>query len=257
MVTLSRERPSVPQINRSGCAFGLRGVFQPHCGDLFYSVSRAEMGCFGHTDPGAPRTWTGKQLDVALRDSSTELQLMCPLLLLALMPLLLLLTGVVSLCLSPPFPPFLPPSISISSLQGIKKPHELMKMSEVIKHGGDGDTDPGRVSEGQEGHMGPRPAWSDITLLPSYVPYVPRLHGTQIWLDWPAGHREEARGWVKLAPKRVGGRSRMKVGGVDWAQASPVARCPSLDPSPGSQVTLRGPNTSCQGRRGRKQQHGG
>lgn len=102
-----------------------------------------------------------------------------------------------------------------------------MKMSEVIKHGGDGDTDPGRVSEGQEVHMGPRPAWSDIILLPSYVPHVPRLHGTQIWLDWPAGHREEVRDWVKLAPRRVGGRSEMKgEWGVDWAQASPVAPVP-------------------------------
>lgn len=90
--------------------------------------------------------------------------------------------------------PSLPPSLSISGLQGIKKPHELMKMSEVIKRGGDGDTDPGRVSEGQEVHMGPRPACSSITLLPSSVPLVPRLHGTQIWLDWPAGHREE-EGW--------------------------------------------------------------
>lgn len=85
----------------------------------------------------------------------------------------------------------LPSSLSICGLQGIKKPHELMKMSEVIKRGGDGDTDPGRVSEGQEVHMGPRPACSSITLLPSSVPLVPRLHGTQIWLDWPAGHREE------------------------------------------------------------------
>lgn len=63
-----------------------------------------------------------------------------------------------------------------------------MKMSEVIKRGGDGDTDPGRVSEGQEVHMGPRPACFTITLLPSSVLLVPRLHGMQIWLDWPAGH---------------------------------------------------------------------
>lgn len=63
-----------------------------------------------------------------------------------------------------------------------------MKMSEVIKRHGDGDTDPGRFSEGQEVHMGP---WPDISLLPSYVPSAPRSHGTQIWLDWPAGHREE------------------------------------------------------------------
>lgn len=70
--------------------------------------------------------------------------------------LLLLLSGVASL--PPPLPPSLPPSLSIFGLQGIKKSHELMKMSEVIKRGGDGDTDPERVSEGQEVHMGPRPA---------------------------------------------------------------------------------------------------
>lgn len=64
-----------------------------------------------------------------------------------------------------------------------------MKMSEIIKHGGDGDTDPGRVSEGQEVHMGPRPACSTITRLPYSVLLVPRLRAIQIWLDWPAGHR--------------------------------------------------------------------
>lgn len=64
-----------------------------------------------------------------------------------------------------------------------------MKMSEIIKHGGDGDTDPGRVSEGQEVHMGSRPACSMITRLPYSVLLVPRLHAIQIWLDWPAGHR--------------------------------------------------------------------
>lgn len=59
-----------------------------------------------------------------------------------------------------PPPPSLPPSQSISGLQGIKEPHELMKMSEVIKRGGDGDTDPERVSEGQEVHPpGPQAAW--------------------------------------------------------------------------------------------------
>lgn len=120
------------------------------------------------------------------------------------------------LCLQPSLPPS--PYLYLA-WGGIKKPCELMKMSEVIKRGGDGDTDPERVSEGQEVHMGPRPAWSTITLLPSSVPLVPRLHGTQIWLDWPAGHRRRRVGEVGTQ-----GRWRERQGGgVDWAQASPVA----------------------------------
>lgn len=188
------------QINRACLAFDLRGAFWPDSRDLFSTVSRAERPWFGQTDPGALRPSTGKKppaLEVLdecpegrqghqAAASSAELQLLGLLFLLRLMPLLLLLlllSGAewrlsLHLCLHPSLPPFLPPSLSISGLQGIKKPHELMKMSEVIKRGGDGDTDPGRVSEGQEVHMGPWPACSAITLLPSSVPLVPRLHGT-------------------------------------------------------------------------------
>lgn len=109
-----------------------------------------------------------------------------------------------------PLPPTIHNSLYLQYLHpaGIKKPHELMKMSEVIKRG---DTDPGRVSEGQEVHMGPRPACTAITLLPYSVPMVPRLHGTQIWLDWPAGHGQGG-GLVKLAPRGGGGRGRMEGG---------------------------------------------
>lgn len=80
-----------------------------------------------------------------------------------------------------------------------------MKMSEVIKHGGDGDTDPERVSEGQEVHMGPRPASSTIT-----IPLVSRLHGAQIWLDWPAGHGGRRLGEVGTQGRR---RERQDGGG--------------------------------------------
>lgn len=55
-----------------------------------------------------------------------------------------------------------------------------MTISKVIKRGGDGNTYPGRVSEGQEVHMGLWLACSVITLLPTSVPLVPRLHDTLI-----------------------------------------------------------------------------
>lgn len=102
-----------------------------------------------------------------------------------------------------------------------------MKMSKVIKRGGVGGTDPVRISERQEVHMGPRPACFTITLLPSSIPLVPRLHGTQIWLDWPAGHGE-GEGWGSWHPGEVEGEAGWR--GVDWAQASPVAP----EPLPGS-----------------------
>ncbi|KAK2891445.1 hypothetical protein Q8A73_017110 [Channa argus] len=156
-------------------------------GMYFLTVSRVKKACYGQTDPGALRTSTGKKpllLEALQMDpegcqghraaaSTTELQRL--------------------LIYPTPTPT---PTIYLSGLQGIKKANELMKMSEVIKRGGNGDTDPERVSEGQEVHMGPRPACSSITLLSSSVPSVPRLHGTQIWLDWPAGHGRRSVGDV-------------------------------------------------------------
>lgn len=85
-------------------------------------------------------------------------------------------------------------------------------MSKVIKRGGVGGTDPVRISERQEVHMGPRPACFTITLLPSSIPLVPRLHGTQIWLDWPAGHGE-GEGWGSWHPGEVEGEAGWR--GVD------------------------------------------
>ena len=77
MVTLSRDRPSVAQINRACLLPPLRG---PDSGDLFSSVSRAKTLWYGQTDPEAPRPTTGKSLvhwrswTSALRDAKvTEL----------------------------------------------------------------------------------------------------------------------------------------------------------------------------------------
>lgn len=103
--------------------------------------------------------------------------------------------------------------------------------------------------------MGPRPACSMITRLPYSVLLVPRLHAIQIWLDWPAGHRGR-RGFGEVGTQ---GRWREKPDRGRQIELRPHLwpRSPSLDPSLGSQVTLRGPNTPYLGRRGGKQQHGG
>lgn len=216
MVTLSRERPLVPQINRACLGLDLRGAFRPDSWDLFSTVSRAERVWYGQTDPGALQPSTDKKppaLEVLdeypegcpghrAAASNTELQLL-RLFLLRLLPLLLLLLLLSVASLPPPLSPFLPPSIpsslSICVLQGIKKPYELMKMSEVIKRGGDGDTDPGRVSEGQEVHMGPRPACSTISLLPPSLPPSP----------WSPGCMAHRYGLIGLL-----GTGRMRVGEV-------------------------------------------
>lgn len=66
-----------------------------------------------------------------------------------------------------------------------------MKMSEVIKRGGDGDTDPGRISEGQEVHMGPRPACMLHCYPPPFLcPLGPQVawHTDMAWLAcWAQG----------------------------------------------------------------------
>lgn len=59
------------------------------------------------------------------------------------------------------------------------------------------------------------------------IPLAPRLHGTQIWLDWPAGHGEE-EGWGSWHPGEVEREAKWR--GVDWAQASPVAPAPPWNP---------------------------
>lgn len=106
-----------------------------------------------------------------------------------------------------------------------------MKMSEVIKRGGDGDTDPGRVSEGQEVHMGPRPACLRRYYPPPFssVPLGPQVawHTDMAWLAcWARGGRR--RGWWSWHPGEVEGETGWR--GVDWVQTSPVAP----EPLPGS-----------------------
>lgn len=106
-----------------------------------------------------------------------------------------------------------------------------MKVSEVIKCGADEDTDPGRVSEGQEVHMGPWPACFSIILL---FPASTCSLGCMI-------HRSGLIGLLGIKRKRAGkGDTQGR-----WRKRSRMARdilssrftCgpeTPLEPSPGS-----------------------
>lgn len=112
----------------------------------------------------------------------------------------------------------------------MSRSYELMNMSKVIKCSADGDTDPGRVSEGQAVHVGfGLPALQ----LPSSFPPSP----------WPQGYMEHRFGLIGLLgigrksageSDTQGRRSRQDRRGYIDFRPHLWLENPPQEPSPGS-----------------------
>lgn len=194
MVTLSKECPRVLQINRGCLLFGLRGTSRAgHQGfDSWPAMAKLTRESCGPQKEKSPMCWR-TETSVLSGHRGRRCAAPSPELLLTLLLLCCCCycDGSVST-----FPPSLPLSWSISVLRSRSRTYELMTTSKVIKCSADGDTDPGRVAEGQAVHVGfGLPA---VQLSSSFPPS-----------PWPQGcieHRFGLIGLLGIRRKSAGGK---------------------------------------------------